>query len=221
MKKILFFALLATSCLNTINAQVGIGTTNPSSKSILDISSTDKGVLLPRMTTANRIAIAPSAVVDKGLQVFDTDTNSIWFWNGTGWMDTDPNKDDDSLENDPANARVDLETMSDGISARNAGSEFAIKDNGSVGIGTNTPNLAAKLEVFAVNQGVLFPRVALTGSKTWSLDGTATDGMIVYNIATTTGLQALTQGYYYWQIDQWYNFNQSTAVTVNAAATFV
>jgi hypothetical protein len=52
------------------------------SSAILDIKSTTKGLLIPRMTTAQRIAIITPA---KGLIVFDNDTNSGWFYNGSAW----------------------------------------------------------------------------------------------------------------------------------------
>ncbi|MBI9040117.1 hypothetical protein [Lutibacter sp.] len=63
-------------------AQVGIGTTSPDASSMLDIQSpdNDKGVLIPRMTTAQRTAITTLA---NGLLVFDTTTKSFWFYNGT------------------------------------------------------------------------------------------------------------------------------------------
>jgi hypothetical protein len=61
-------------------AQVGIGTTTPANSSMLDIQSTTKGVLIPRMTTAQRTVIASPA---NGLLIFDTDTKSFWFYNGT------------------------------------------------------------------------------------------------------------------------------------------
>lgn len=76
-----FFFLIATS----LSAQ-GIGinddgtTADPSA--MLDVKSTDKGVLLPRLTTAQRDAIASPAV---GLLVFDTDTESFWFFEAAGW----------------------------------------------------------------------------------------------------------------------------------------
>jgi hypothetical protein len=44
-----------------IFSQVGIDTTNPNVTSILDISSTNKGILIPRMTVTQRIAIANPA----------------------------------------------------------------------------------------------------------------------------------------------------------------
>ncbi|WP_203295971.1 hypothetical protein [Luteirhabdus pelagi] len=60
-------------------AQVGIGTTTPDTSAILDISSTDAGVLLPRLTTAERDAIASPAT---GLLLFNTDTNAIEYNDG-------------------------------------------------------------------------------------------------------------------------------------------
>ena len=66
------------------HAQMGIGTTTPDVSAKLDITATDKGFLMPRMTTAQRIAITTPAT---GLQVYDETTNSIWFYNGTAWTE--------------------------------------------------------------------------------------------------------------------------------------
>jgi len=65
-------------------AQIGIGTTTPDASSALEIKSTDKGLLIPRMTTTERNAIVSPAV---GLLVYDTDTMSVWSYNGAAWMD--------------------------------------------------------------------------------------------------------------------------------------
>ncbi|WP_203229460.1 hypothetical protein [Aureibaculum marinum] len=63
-------------------AQVGIGTTTPDASSALEVQSTEKGLLIPRMTSAQRTAIASPAL---GLLVYDTDTKSIWNFDGTAW----------------------------------------------------------------------------------------------------------------------------------------
>jgi hypothetical protein len=67
--------------------QVGIGTNNPNPKSVLELSSptNNQGFLVPRLTTAQRTAIAPTAT-DKGLLVFDTNTNKFHFWSGAVWI---------------------------------------------------------------------------------------------------------------------------------------
>jgi len=65
-------------------AQVGIGTTTPDASSALDITATDKGFLMPRMTTVQKDAITAPA---EGLQVYDTDTKSVWTYDGTAWKE--------------------------------------------------------------------------------------------------------------------------------------
>ena len=88
MKKIITRLLVIAAsqfCVANLFAQsVAINTDGSAanSSSILDIKSTTKGLLIPRMTTAQRTAIATPA---KGLIVFDNDTNSCWFYNGAAW----------------------------------------------------------------------------------------------------------------------------------------
>lgn len=64
------------------NSNVGIGTTTPSSKAILDLTSTTKGLLLPRMTTTQRDAITSP---DAGLIIYNTTSNKLNFYNGSAW----------------------------------------------------------------------------------------------------------------------------------------
>ncbi len=56
----------------------------PAASAMLDISSTTSGLLIPRMTTVQRAAIATPAT---GLYVFDTTTGSFWYYNGTIWVE--------------------------------------------------------------------------------------------------------------------------------------
>lgn len=68
---VVFVALtLSGKCLSQ---NVGIGTQTPHASAMLDISSSTKGLLAPRMTTVQRIAISNPA---KGLLVYDTDLNA-------------------------------------------------------------------------------------------------------------------------------------------------
>ncbi|MFE3847954.1 ice-binding family protein [Flavobacterium sp. LB3P45] len=76
----LFFLLLLSK---VSNAQVGIGTTTPEISSILDIQSTSKGFLLPRLTSAERDAISLPAT---GLLIYNTTTSLFNFYN-LGWKD--------------------------------------------------------------------------------------------------------------------------------------
>ena len=67
---LLFFAL-------SMSGQVGINTTTPDASSILDMTSTTQGMLTPRMTTAQKLAIASPA---NGLLVYDTDLKGYSYY---------------------------------------------------------------------------------------------------------------------------------------------
>ncbi|MBD2721119.1 beta strand repeat-containing protein [Hymenobacter armeniacus] len=63
---------------------VGVGTATPNAKAALDITSTTKGLLIPRLTQAQRLAI--SAPPD-GLMIFQTDnTAGFWYAFGGSWV---------------------------------------------------------------------------------------------------------------------------------------
>ncbi len=61
---------------------IGNGTTNPAASSILDLTSTTKGLLIPRQTTAQRDAISSPAT---GLQLYNTDNKAPEWYNGYSW----------------------------------------------------------------------------------------------------------------------------------------
>lgn len=81
------FALLSLSTLGTFaqkeRANVGIGTTQPDESAVLDIKSSTKGVLMPRMSLQERNAIQNPA---NGLIVYQTDMLSgFYFYDGKNW----------------------------------------------------------------------------------------------------------------------------------------
>lgn len=60
-----------------VSAQVGINTIDPHPSSMLEIKSDDKGILIPRISKNDREAMADPAY---GLMVFDTDSQSFWYF---------------------------------------------------------------------------------------------------------------------------------------------
>ncbi|MEM6398289.1 MAG: hypothetical protein AAF741_18200 [Bacteroidota bacterium] len=85
MKIILLNFLLVLAYLPAFGQGVGISENgqDPDPSALLDVSSTDKGVLLPRMSTADREAIISPAT---GLIVFDNETETFWYRNSTDWI---------------------------------------------------------------------------------------------------------------------------------------
>lgn len=119
MKKttLLFLAIaLLASC--TLTAQVAINTdgTNPDSSAMLDIKSSDKGMLIPRLTTYERLDITNPAI---GLMVYDTDANSFYFYDGSLWKNISTGADN------PWSI---------------SGDNIVNTNSGNIGIGTSSPN---------------------------------------------------------------------------------
>lgn len=86
MKKILFSCILFIQ--NVTYAQTGIGTTTPDPTAALDISSTQKGVLLPRLNAAQLATLVSTLTpAQRGMMVTDATTGKPYYWNGSGWKD--------------------------------------------------------------------------------------------------------------------------------------
>jgi len=80
----LFLALLLALPLAVGAQGVGIGTPTPHPSAALDVAATTQGLLLPRLTAAQRAAIAQPAA---GLLVFQTDgTVGLYYYNGVSWL---------------------------------------------------------------------------------------------------------------------------------------
>jgi hypothetical protein len=87
MKKIIVLLLFTAISIFQIaycqNSNVGIGTNTPHPSALLDIDASttnNKGVLIPRLTAVQRMAIPSPA---NGLLVYDTDSACFLYWKGT------------------------------------------------------------------------------------------------------------------------------------------
>ena len=88
MKKITFL-LLVTIFASTTFAQVAINETGaePNSKSILDVKSTTKGMLIPRMLTSERTTLGNTlTITEKGMLVYDTEQGAFYYFDGSSWV---------------------------------------------------------------------------------------------------------------------------------------
>lgn len=84
MRKILIPLLCLIAIYNASFAQnVGIGTSNPHAAAMLDVTSTDKGFLPPRLSTAERNAMPAKTA---GLVIFNTSSNCLEVYNGANWI---------------------------------------------------------------------------------------------------------------------------------------
>jgi len=77
------YSFYADSGTAYFGSNVGVGTASPNTSALLDVSSTTKGFLPPRMTNAQMVAISTPAA---GLVVYDTTNNKLNVYDGTNWV---------------------------------------------------------------------------------------------------------------------------------------
>lgn len=91
MKAIKLTLTMMTLSILMMAQSVGINDTGkkPNRKAILDvdISTNNKGVLLPRVTTKQREKIKGLKKKHKGLLLYDVSTQSFWYWNSEEWTE--------------------------------------------------------------------------------------------------------------------------------------
>ena len=86
MKQFYTFLAVVLVTFSTF-AQVGINTENPDASAALDITSTTGGLLIPRMTEAQRDAVSSPSL---GLMIYQTDgTAGFYYYNGSSWAEVD------------------------------------------------------------------------------------------------------------------------------------
>ena len=177
----------------TINAESGITITHTGyanithASALLDIQSTSRGVLFPRMTTTQRNAIASPAT---GLIVYDTTGNTLDVYNGTQWLDVLAS---DFITIDNTNNRLGINTASPtydlhvtGTGAVTGSLDLATAGSTRVTIG-NQSDTAYKLSVDGDLRVYGNIRTAQptggTGVGVWRLGSTATG---TFTLDTTT-----------------------------------
>ncbi len=129
--------LLLTTLLYLVGvSQVAINTSGATAtaSSMLDISSSTAGILIPRMLTAQKNAIASPA---NGLLVYDTETDSFWYYDGTssGWNEV------------ITSASSSINNLTDG---KSNGTNVFIGDNAGINT-TNFDNTAVGISALTTN----------------------------------------------------------------------
>ena len=113
-------------------AQVGINNSSPDANSILDLKANNKGLLIPRMTTAQRESMV-SLTPAQGMMVYDTQLDVIFIFYSNKWYALNPWKTDYRTYND---------SSASSMTAMFGGST----NYGNIGIGVDIPT-----EKFQVN----------------------------------------------------------------------
>lgn len=156
-----------------IFSQVGIGTTSPNASSILDVTATDKGVLVPRVAIADLNTAAPVTAPVESLLVYNTTVGTgvgFHYWDGAKWTPLSgvaaPDTDWTVVGNDMHNANT-----------------------GFVGIGTTTPSILMHIEatspalrlVSGTEAAGLVLTTDASGNANWGIPSLDNDWTVVGN----------------------------------------
>ena len=194
MKQVLIAAFSIASI--QLFSQVGIGTSAPDASAVLEVQSTQKGLLIPRMTSTDRDAIASPAT---GLMIFNTTTGTFEFYSGSTW----------TAFQSAYSAGTGLSISAGTISVDNT--VVTSNYSGNVEIGGvlsagGSGHASAVLSASSTTKGFLPPRMSATDRAGIS---NATAGLIVYQTDELKGLYVF-DGTNWLHHSEWYTNSATT-----------
>ena len=187
--------LLLLCAVAVVNAQQGFGTNTPDASAVVDMTATNKGVLIPRVAltgTTDAITISSPAT---NLLVFNITTAGagatsvtpgFYYWNSAVWIRLLNMGDNTGLAwnltgnagTTPGTNFVGTTDVQDFAFKTNNTEQMRITSAGRVGIGTTAPATSALLDVASTTRGFLLPR--MTATQMAAIPNPA-EGLIVYN----------------------------------------
>jgi len=205
------YCLALSSFIPHIQAQTGINTKTPDQNTVLDIVSTTKGVLIPRLNLAEATVLKNNSPAN-GMLIYNTDNDCIQIFVGDEFRcltsEEQVDKTIDAWHDNATNSHVELATTSGGNS-RTAGTEVVLKDDGKVGIGTTDPLTTLEIRANKANgnliaddvapkDGLLVPRV-----KRLTTDGMENGQLVYLSEGYSEGNSMFKEGFYHWRTDHW------------------
>lgn len=182
MKKILLSIIVF--CTIQSFAQVGIGTTNPHTSSILDLNSSTQGLLVPRLTTAQRNAISSPA---NGLMIYNTTISCFEFFNGISWQSLCENSNVPSISSIPCSAPFTVSPSGNGVAGLPYNKNVTVPYLGGNGLaysaGTPIASTGVTGLTATLNAGTLANG---SGNFTFTVTGTPDPFVSVSNTSTAT-----------------------------------
>jgi len=174
----IFFLLIS---LHFASAQIGINNSNPDDNSVLDIQATNKGLLIPRLSTTQREAMSTGTGFSQGMMVYDITLDILFVGYGNGasgntkWYAMNPWKTEYRTDNNAITAHTTAMTAT------------GIK-HGNIGIGETNPT--EKLHVdgkVKATEFIGYGATPIGGIIMWS-GSTVPDGWTLCNGVTNNGI---------------------------------
>lgn len=182
--------------------KVGIGTTSPNASSLLEIKSTTKGLLIPRMTKAQRDAIGSPAV---GLLIYQTDnTPGFYYYYGSGWKQITPSSANTALSNLSSTTAINHSLLPGTSASKDLGSSSKQWKNGyfSGSVTSGSLSVGSGGAYIADNGLYSYNYAGSTGvygsGTSYGIYGYGGNNYGVYGSGGVAGLYGYSSGYGVW-----------------------
>lgn len=175
--------------LQSASAQVGIQTDTPDGSAVLDIVSSNKGLLIPRLTLTNDLTNpSPVSAPATGLLIYNAGANQptgFYFWTGSAWKMLKPQETTDVQG--PASSTDNAVARFDGTTGNKLQNSVVILDDNGNMTGVNSLTTAA----FTMPTGAASGKVLVSdasGNASWDialpLDVKENNVLVAPNIST-------------------------------------
>jgi len=172
---------------------VGIGTTSPTASALLEVRSMLKGVLIPRMTMAQRDAIISPVA---GLLIYQTNAiPGFYYYSGSAWIAVASTTSWSLTGNSTTNPATNFVGTADAkplIFKTNMAEAMRILSTGNIGIGNPAPAASALLDVKSTTRGILIPRMTMA-QRDAIISPVA--GLLIYQTNSTPGFYYYSGGW--------------------------
>jgi hypothetical protein len=193
-KALIFISFISFSTLFAQTVAINDNGTAGNANTILDVdvSTNNKGIMIPRLTTAQRVGIPGLGLADEGLLVYDEILNSFWYWDGTQWLQMlNDNTGWKTTGNTGTNAATNFVGTIDGndfVTRTSNTEKMRVTVGGNVGIGTNAPAELLHVRSTTTSAGVVVDGEVNSQSRV-AFRSTGTERSVIYRPATTFDLR--------------------------------
>jgi len=196
-------------------AQLGIGVEPPAASSELEIASTQRGMLIPRLSDLQMNTLGTGAgTSEQSLLIYNTTQKKFFFWTGTVWQQLGGNCNELTDEDGDTKIQVEQTTNENKIRATSLGSEKMLVEETKVSVENGNLTINSGSLVFGSNYSLPSYRgsdsyvlgIDNSGSVTWR-NPSAALGLVVgieTSSFTNTNQRIDVHGYtYYVRVMPW------------------
>ncbi len=205
-KLLIYSSFLFSTFSFSQNVAINTNGALPNASAMLDVVSTNKGFLMPRVALTSTTDAVTVPAPANWLMVFNTAnvsdvTEGMYYWNGAMWVKMlgsgDAWRTLGNAGTSAVNNFIGTTDAVDFVIRTNNTEKVRVQSGGNVGIGA-TPVASAKLDVNATDKGLMIPNVALTSRILAGPITLPATSLLVYNNNTAGAApNNVVPGYYY------------------------